>query len=400
MSYRILTALAVLCLVVMPLTAQEAEKPAPDGLTVQIAEKEPTLDDIKSKEDAEKYLEFFVSKNRPTEQTPEAIKAFLKKAGQECLTLGDKLVQIAKDDEAKLAGHMMKISGYQALIQVDKIDDSQSDKKSENEEKLEKMLDELAKDEKTASIPNSFRFQTYLRSTLGSEEEFTREKFEAFRKEIKNWSGKKLSGIEPSQVLMMIVQLAEEQAETIAKDDEKFLSGVLDDLAAFVNSSECKLDDEAKKEFTQQLDGLRRTMVGEELKLYGKTLDDKDFDWAALRGKYVLVKFTASWCGPCKMQIPGMKAAYEKYKAKGFEIVSVYISDELDNVKKAVEEEKLPWIVLSEELTEKAGRMPQGQFYNVSSVPTMLLIDKDGKVLTTEVRGPALETKLAELLDK
>ena len=99
------------------------------------------------------------------------------------------------------------------------------------------------------------------------------------------------------------------------------------------------------------------------------------------------------------MEIPNMKKAYEKYKDKGFEIVSVYVWDNLADSKKAVEEEKLPWLIVSEELSEKAGLPPQGKAYGIQGVPTMLLIDKDGKVIATEVRGPALEEKLAELLE-
>jgi len=146
--------------------------------------------------------------------------------------------------------------------------------------------------------------------------------------------------------------------------------------------------------------------VGTDFNLYGKTLDDEDFDWESLRGKYVLVKFTATWCGPCKGEIPGMLEAYKKYHDKGLEVVSVYVWEDesvpaaVASVKKFVEKETLPWIVVSEALTVKAGQPPQGKKFDIQSVPTMLLVDKEGKVLTVNARGVILQQELKKLFDE
>jgi hypothetical protein len=95
-----------------------------------------------------------------------------------------------------------------------------------------------------------------------------------------------------------------------------------------------------------------------------------------------------------------MLKAYEQYHDKGFEIVSVYVWDKLADTKHAVEEEKLPWLIVSEELTEKANKPPQGTTYCIQGVPTMLLVDKDGKIIDTEIRGPQLLSRLAEIFGK
>jgi len=129
-------------------------------------------------------------------------------------------------------------------------------------------------------------------------------------------------------------------------------------------------------------------------------VDGEDFDWESLRGKYVLVKFTATWCGPCKGEIPGMLEAYEKYRGKDFEIVSVYVwerGDHNEDIQKMVDQEKLPWLIISEPLTKKAGMPPQGRFFGIDGVPTMLLVDKEGKVLTSEARGATLKRELQKL---
>jgi len=135
--------------------------------------------------------------------------------------------------------------------------------------------------------------------------------------------------------------------------------------------------------------------------LYGRTLDDVEFDWESLRGKYVLVKFTATWCPPCKKEIPGMLDAYKKYHEKGLEIVSVYIwqdeQDPVSAVKRFVEKEKMPWIIISESLTVKAGQPPQGKAFDIQSVPTMLLVNREGKIHATNTSGTTLQRELQKL---
>ena len=148
--------------------------------------------------------------------------------------------------------------------------------------------------------------------------------------------------------------------------------------------------------------------AGEDFNLYGKTIQDEDFVWESLRGKYVLVKFTATWCGPCQGEIPGMLEAYEKYHDKGLEIVSVYIWEsrasgkdiekQIEGIKKFVQQEKLPWIIISEPQTVKANQPPQGETFDIQGVPTMLLIDKEGKVIT-EARGERLKQELKKLFE-
>ena len=144
--------------------------------------------------------------------------------------------------------------------------------------------------------------------------------------------------------------------------------------------------------------------VGADFNLYGKTILDEDFDWESLRGKYVLVKFTATWCPACQAMIPELLEAYKKYHDKGLEIVSVYVGEREPNaaatVKNHVETKKLPWTILSESLTMKAGLPPQGDSFDVPWLPTILLVDKEGKVIATGLFGKTLKRKLEKLFDE
>ena len=108
--------------------------------------------------------------------------------------------------------------------------------------------------------------------------------------------------------------------------------------------------------------------------------------------KYVLLDFWASWCGPCRKEIPNVKKAYEQFKDKGFEVVSISIDKKEDEWRKAVKEENLVWPNFrSEEVAN---------LFKVKAVPTVYLLDSEGKIVASnnECRGEALAAKLAELL--
>jgi hypothetical protein len=103
------------------------------------------------------------------------------------------------------------------------------------------------------------------------------------------------------------------------------------------------------------------------------------------------------------MQVPGMIDVYTKYHDKGLEIISVYIwergGDAVATVKAFVEEEKLPWIIVSEELSVKAGHPSIGGFYGIQGVPTFVLVDKEGKIIVPAHHGDQWKAKLTEIFE-
>jgi len=112
------------------------------------------------------------------------------------------------------------------------------------------------------------------------------------------------------------------------------------------------------------------------------------------KGKWVLVDFWASWCGPCKAEMPNVTAAYAKYHSKGFDIVGLSFDREKDPWVAAIKDWEMPWIHLSD---LKYWNTVASDVYNVNSIPDNLLIDPEGKVVARCLRGSDLEAKLAEI---
>ena len=121
----------------------------------------------------------------------------------------------------------------------------------------------------------------------------------------------------------------------------------------------------------------------------------KDLALSSFRGKVVLIDFWASWCGPCRKELPNVKRCYEKYKSKGFEIYGVSLDKERDAWIEAISEEGLTWPQVSD---LKFWQSEAVAIYAIESIPFTVLIGKDGKILATDLRGANLDKKLAEVL--
>lgn len=128
-----------------------------------------------------------------------------------------------------------------------------------------------------------------------------------------------------------------------------------------------------------------------------KTPDDKDLSLSDLRGKVVLVDFWASWCGPCRRENPNVLKVYNTYKDKGFEILGVSLDNNKDRWLQAIKQDGLVWRHVSD---LKYWQNEVAQLYGVRSIPHTILLDKDGKIIARNLRGPALEEKLAEIFNK
>lgn len=121
----------------------------------------------------------------------------------------------------------------------------------------------------------------------------------------------------------------------------------------------------------------------------------KTVDFSSFRGQYVLLDFWAAWCGPCREEHPNLIKVYEKYKNKGFNIVSISIDTNKEQWLKAIEKDKITWTQLSDLKGDKGEVYLK---YGITSIPANFLIAPDGTVVAKDLRSDKLLTQLEEVL--
>ena len=360
----ILFGLTVWCLIVVnTIRGDEMQKPVP-----------ASLDEAATFEEIRAYIENAFKESQKDLKTMEDHERFLETYPPIGIAGGRKIIALGGDDKSLEYGYGILTAALNWSFK----------NHPENVKEYESVAEEIKNTGKFPELVDSTRFylfynqwRTFTKKISTSEFSKIKNEFDAMKEEAKELTALKQTRHSSDGPMEIVLDLAREIS--VVNDNPCFLDDVLEELVAFVNS-----DNFEKKKINEDfLRGYCRRMTGSPFELWGKTIDGNDFNWADYKGKFVLIVFTASWCGPCRAEMPSVVEMYNKYHDNGLEVVCIGYNDKTDNLEKMIEENKIVFPMIPEELTKDDSRGLPSVHYGVNGIPEIFLIGKDGRIIAT-----------------
>ncbi|HEX6961800.1 MAG TPA: TlpA disulfide reductase family protein [Lacipirellula sp.] len=328
------------------------------------------------------YIEKVATTPPPEDASEEEQVAFAKKSLSSLVTAANRLLEANPSDEQAVDAHGYRIQALQALVAL-------------GVEKAQAQYEKALAEARSAKQPRivGLGWQTYIQDRVQQWDQLDEQAKQAFRDEII----KKVKAEGPQPIDVSIVHTTALQLDGA---DDEFVVNLLKQAGDLFAKSE---DADVKEALAEaNFDGMLRrlTLLGNEMEISGELLSGGKVDWESFsKDKVVLVDFWATWCGPCRAEIPNVLDMYEKYHDKGFEVLGVSLDRTPEDAKKYVAQNKLPWDSLfpsNEE--ERFWNHPLVEYYGISGIPTAILVGKDGKVVHMNARDENLREALQRLL--
>lgn len=356
--------------------APKSDAPAEKSDTPAEEEKDPYA--LPAEDASSQEVELFMrrmGRMQPPELTPEGIAAHFNKVDG----LIDQLRTRELDERTYALACNFK---YEVLSVLEQFGDETIAKRRDA------FVAELSKDERPeiAALSQRFEFMGRLRAIPESDDAERQQLIDDIAALLQGGEIERMHVGMAMQAASVFEQVAPEMAVTAYNVFAKHLETASDpELAALAPS--------------MYGSARRLGLPGNPIEITGTTLAGEKFDIKQYKGKVVLVDFWATWCGPCIQELPNVVDNYEKYHGKGFEVVGISLDDNPEALNSFLEENELPWVTLFEpDETKRGFENPLAQHYGINGIPTVILVNQEGNVVSLQARGRMLGQLLADLL--
>ncbi len=363
---------------VEPSEAAEAAAPADEGATAE--EEDPlAIPEDASTDELLKFIERAATLRQAANSREEFI-ANITKAQQAVAEAATRVLNMEDvTDEQAVEAVTAKINALRLLSRIG--DDKAADE-------LAKFTESL-KDDPRPAIAKMMELQTLI-AAAANLPRADQEQRQAFVTELKEY----LSGKEEFSREDLMLAMSAGQALEQAKANEQ-AAELYQEIAKLAAVS----DDEQIKSYGKRFEGMARrvNLLGSKMDVFGPMLDGNEFKWEDYRGKVVLIDFWATWCGPCIAELPNLKDNYKTYHSRGFDVVGVSLDNDRAKLDQFIEKHEIPWTNIYD-ADSNGWENPLAQYYGISGIPTAILVDKEGKVVSLNARGEMLGELLDELI--
>ncbi len=322
-----------------------------------------------------------LSQTPPTERTPDGIKNHLlglDKAVEEILTreVNDELFTSAVAVRLQILQILPQFGEATAVAKRAKLMDQL---KHDERPAIKEMVAEMEMGEKLAKLP-----------------ELSAEEKQAFVQEVA--TKLQAAPVDDLQQLQTGIQMAMQVAQILERSGDTEQAIAANNLfAKYIAAKNFPQGAELVKRMEATV--RRLSLMGNTMDVVGTTFEGEKFDLKSLQGKVVLVDFWATWCGPCIAELPNVKNLYNAYHAKGFEVVGISLDEDKEALEQFLDKQDIEWTTLFETDPEQQGwENPISRHYGISGIPTAILVDQAGKVVSLNARGPELQESLEKLL--
>ena len=316
---------------------------------------------------------------RPSGETREEQLEFAKRTLSALLETGEQLLKVAEESRHEQIGVQIKLMSLDNLAQM-------------GDEKAGKQLVKeiaAAKASKKTGIAAT-GWQSDIESRIVRWPAASPEDKLKLKKEL-------IAEINTRTPQLFHIGLIHIIAQQLADFDNKFARELLVEAMPLFEKS----DNADVVEAAKELQGLTRrlNLPGNKIKVVGQILGGGDIDWDSYRGKVVLVDFWATWCSPCRQEVPNILKMYDSYHKKGFEVVGISLDNEPEDAQSYIDQYKIPWVSLfSDDPSQRGWNHPLARYYAIDGIPTAILVDAEGRVVHMNARDRYLREELRRLL--